>query len=148
MITHNTIKYKFDRKYRFVLEQDAIFYLDVDFPSVDTKLHFTDVAGNTWLEIEGRVYRVKAGYAWNGCSPRPLGPKAWWLGTPDCGATIKASLAHDAGYQFLDCGEFPFTRAEVDKIFLKVMQANRFPLARVYWAAVRTFGGIDRLITR
>lgn len=147
MITHSYVRWNYDSKYRFVLAEDAVFYLDERFPEVPEKRVFAD-SQRVWLEIEGRTYRVKSGYAWNGCSPRPLGPRAWWLGTPDFPATIRASLAHDAGYQFLDAAGFLYSRADVDCIFLGVMQAGRFPLARIYWAAVRVCGGIHRRITK
>jgi hypothetical protein len=149
MITHSAIRYDFERKYRFKLRETAVFYLDERFKPVPNRMIFSDSQGNEWLDIEGRTYRVKAGYAWNGCSPRPLGKYGcWWLGTPDFPASIMASLAHDAGYQFLDDAGFPYSRGDIDRLFLGVMQAGGFPLARVYWGAVRVFGGIDRMITR
>lgn len=148
MISHGPINYEFTRKYRFTLKEDVTFVLDEQFPYVKGELSFSDAAGHVWLTITGYEYRVSAGYSWNGCSPRPLGKFGiWWLGTPDVPATIRASLAHDAGYQMLDAPGFPYSRAQVDNLFLRIMQLNRWPLARVYWAAVRTFGGLDRAIT-
>ncbi len=149
MITHSPIKYRYSQKYRFTLVEDVFFYLDQDFPAVDRHLEFVDAKGNCWLQLEGRLYVVKAGYSWNGCSPRPLGKYGiWWLGTPDVQATIRASLAHDAGYQMMDCEDFPYTRAQIDRLFLKIMQAGGWPLARVYWAAVRVCGGIQHNLTK
>jgi hypothetical protein len=149
MIDHSAILYRYDKKYRFVLTSEVVFYLGPEFPVVEKRQDFCDAAGRQWLRMEGRCLWISPQYAWNGCSPRPLGRWGiWWLGTPDCSATIQASLPHDVLYQFLDDPGFPFTRSQCDLVFLRVMQSKRFPLALAYWAAVRTCGGIDRALTK
>lgn len=147
MISTSPILYEFSRKYRFVLTTEVAFYLGHDFPATDRRLTFCDAAGREWLRIDGRCMWIARGYAWNGCSPRPLGKFGiWWLGTPDFRQTIRASLPHDALYQFLDAPDFPFSRSECDRVFLQMMAG--FPLATVYWSAVRVFGGLDRALTK
>lgn len=149
MISHTPVLYAYSPKWRFTLVESVHLYLDSDFPSLPTTKTFRDETGTPRLEITGRDYFIPKGYSWNGCSPRPLGKFGiWWIGTPDFKATIIASLFHDAGYQFLDEPEFPYVRADIDKIFLRVMQCHSFPLSSVYWAAVRTFGGLDRILTK
>lgn len=148
MISHTTVEYEYSRKWRFTLTKGVHLYLDNSFPATDEYLTFRDQTGTPRLEVQGRDYFIAKGYSWNGCSPRPLGSFGiWWLGTPDFSSTITASLFHDAGYQFLDAPNFPYTREQIDLMFLRVMQKHGFPLARVYYAAVRTFGGLDRKLT-
>lgn len=148
MIAHTPIHYVFSRKWRFTLQEDVRFTLDGSFPLVFSPLTFSDKEGHEWCRIEGRILEVANGYSWNGCSPRPLGKWGiWWLGTPDVPATIQASLPHDVCYQMMDQKGFPYSRSQIDKIFLQVMQLHRWPLARVYWAAVRACGGIQHKLT-
>ncbi len=149
MIKHSTIKYSFSRKYRFILDKQVGFFLGRDFPSTIQEFSFSGEDKQVWLRINGRCLTIPEGYAWNGSSPRPLGKWGiWWLGTPDCQATIRASLLHDALYQFLDHPDFPYSREQCDMAFLQMMELGKFPLAKIYWSAVRTFGGLDRLITK
>ena len=149
MISHTPIDYVFTRKWRFTLQETVRFFLDHETPATNKTLGFADRAGNQWLTITGRVVEIAGGYSWNGCSPRPLGKWGiWWLGTPDVPATIKASLPHDVLYQMMDQPGFPYTRGDIDRIFLRVMQLHGWPLARAYWAAVRTCGGIQHALTK
>jgi hypothetical protein len=97
------------------------------------------------IEKGGRI-TITEGYAWNGCSPK-MPFLDLLIGTPD-GAVYKvtgrpkayfASLVHDALYQFLDAGS-PVSRRQADDAFLRLLQASRFRLAWIYWAAVRVGG--------
>lgn len=97
------------------------------------------------IQIDGTI-TIEPGYAWDGCSPKwRLGPYLW--GTPD-GApnpdtgypyTYFASCIHDALCQWEDDKNMPYTREQIDQIFLARMQADSFPLALVYYRAVRIY---------
>jgi Protein of unknown function (DUF1353) len=128
-----------------------------DFAAVDISEHcvFEDSKGVIRLELfpAGRAV-VKGGYAWDGCTPKfsvfdivvgvPDGvpnrttrkPKAYY-----------ASLMHDVLYQFLDAGS-PVSRAKADKVFLGILARDAFAPGWIYYAAVRVFGGLTRLIAR
>jgi hypothetical protein len=104
-----------------------------------------------WLEIkeDGQII-VKGsnpgGYAWDGCSPK-------WnfidliFGTPDGRfdfntdkqITYYASMIHDAFYQYKS--SVGLSRKEVDSIFKLNLQKSGFMLWRIYYCAVRLFGG-------
>jgi hypothetical protein len=104
-----------------------------------------------WLEItEDGLIIVKAsnpgGYAWDGCSPK-------WnfidliFGTPDGRFDYKtdkqityyASMIHDALYQYKS--QIELSRKDVDIIFKLNLQKSGFMLGRIYYYAVRLFGG-------
>lgn len=137
-----------------------IYVLDEDYPwpsgrRFDDGCAFEDETGKRRLEIrpDGEI-RVLAGYAWDGCTPK----FAVWdivIGTPDGVPNERtrkpkayyASLLHDALYQFLDAG-LPLTRYDADRIFLQILERDAFAPRRLYFAAVRIFGGLARLVTR
>ncbi len=54
--------------------------------------------------------------------------------------TYYASLVHDALYQYLDT--IPIPRKEIDRVFLEMLKETAFPLAFLYYIAVRIFGGV------
>jgi hypothetical protein len=116
---------------------------------------FEDQTGKRRLKIHpnGEI-KVLAGYAWDGCTPK----FAVWdvhIGTPDGvpnahtkkPKTYYASLLHDALYQFLDA-ELPLSRAEVDRVFLRILQRDNFGPRWIYYVAVRVFGDLSRRFTR
>lgn len=65
----------------------------------------------------------------------------WRSGLPMLPKTYRASLVHDTLYQFLLDG-LPFTRAEADGCFLRLMNETGFTLRRIYWLFVRVLGVI------
>jgi hypothetical protein len=96
---------------------------------------------------------VKSTYAWNGCTPKFCFFDIL-IGTPD-GVVHKksrkpkayfASMVHDALYQFIP--DFPeevgkiVTRRVADACFLEILKRDEFILRRIYWLAVRIFGGL------
>lgn len=101
-----------------------------------------------WLRIhpDGRMV-IPAGYAWDGCTPKFNVFDLVILGTPDgvrttpdlLPRTWKASLVHDALYQYY--AWHAVERADIDRLFLRMLQQRGFHPARVYWLAVRLFGG-------
>ena len=113
---------------------------------------YEDGSGKRRLEIRksGEI-RVLKGYAWDGCTPK----FSLWdicVGTPDGvpNAVTKkpkayyASLLHDALYQF-SIAKLPAPldrRAEIDRVFLELMERDGFAPRYLYYWAVRIFGGM------
>ena len=134
-----------------------VFVLDGDYAWPSGRLFaedcaFEDSSGARRLEIRknGEI-KVLAGYAWDGCTPK----FSLWdicVGTPDGvpNALTKkpkayyASLLHDALYQFSIQGlPVPIDRRkEIDRIFLELLERDRFAPRLVYYWAVRIFGGL------
>jgi len=102
-----------------------------------------------WLEISksGRltVKANKNGYAWDGCTPKWSVFNLFVVGTPDGHVdhrtmepyTYRASLVHDALYQYLDT--VPVTKDKIDRLFLKML--GDFKLRKIYYYGVKWFGG-------
>jgi hypothetical protein len=134
------------KRYRFVLLRDVTVYF--------SKFHFgyhdlRDHTGTLWCQMRGRGIRVKAGYAWDGASPkmRILGA---WVGTPDFISTRLGTLLHDVFYQFLDLPcirEAKLTRIKSDALFGDIMKSQGFSLHWLYSGTVMLAGGIHRTIT-
>ena len=104
-----------------------------------------------WLKLEpdGKV-TVKAnatGYAWDGCSPKWSLLGLWVVGTPDGHIDVNtdkpltyvASMIHDVFYQYLE--DVPVSKADIDRQFYHTLRKRGFPLAWLYYLAVRLFGG-------
>lgn len=116
---------------------------------------FKDKTGKIRLILEkgGRI-TVTRGYAWNGCSPKfcffdltfgiPDGIVDATTGHPK---VYRASLVHDALYQFLPDG-LPLSRAQADGCFLSLMNETGFRLRPIYYFAVRAFGGLVHRVIR
>jgi hypothetical protein len=123
--------------------------------AISQDLVFRDKNGTVRLIIEagGRI-TVTEGYAWNGCSPKVCFFD-FLVGTPEGVVyaptekrkTYFASLMHDALYQFLLDG-LPFRRRHADRFFLVLLGESEFAPRRLYWAAVRLFGGLVWRATR
>lgn len=94
-----------------------------------------------WVSVKDHKLTVRAGYAWNGCSPCFSFFGLFWISTPNGHISYRtgkphtyyASLVHDAMYQY-EIG----TRGQADKIF-ELMLVD-FPLSRLYYRMVRIFG--------
>lgn len=117
---------------------------------------FSDTNG-TWLFISnaGEI-TVASGYAWDGCSPKIKVFDLWLIGTPDGILNIStgqpktyyASLIHDALCQFQNHPSMPYSRSEIDQIFLERLQQDGFKLAKCYYWAVRAFGSVYNWFTQ
>lgn len=135
---------------RWLYKLDKNFTWDSHHP-VPEDLVFRDKTGRVRLIIEetGGI-TVTGGYAWNGCSPKFCFFDLL-LGTPEGVVhvdtqkpkTYYASLVHDALYQFLPDG-LPLKRRHADAFFLRLLKESDFAFGRVYWLAVRLFGGLVR----
>lgn len=105
---------------------------------------------NSFIKIEatGKV-TVKAGYSWNGCTPKINILDVWLIGTPEGNMdhstgkpnTYYASCLHDSLYQFGISGA-GITRKQADVAFKVYLGEHK--AAGLYYGAVRAFGGIFR----
>lgn len=98
-----------------------------------------------YLRIDDGFITVPKGYAWDGCTPKRI-VKDLVIGTPDGSPgvggypkTYFASMIHDALYQYK--AEVPVSRKETDCLFYSMLADQDFYWAKVYYKAVRMFGG-------
>ena len=125
-----------------------IFKETVDFTH-QTAWHLRQLFLAEWLEIstDGLV-TVKAnanGYSWDGCTPTFSLLDIAVVGVPDGHVdvrtmkpfTYRASMVHDALYQYLD--SIPIRKSQVDLLFLQML--GDFRLRHLYYFAVKHFGG-------
>ncbi len=102
---------------------------------------------NDWITIRSGNIVIKAGYAWDGCSPCISVFGLCYLGTPDGAdhlgvpATYHASLVHDVFCQWRK--EIPVTKEVTVAVFHDLLLEVRFPLAGLYAVAVNRFGPQD-----
>ena len=107
-----------------------------------------------WLMLNDKgVIVVNKQYSWDGCSPKlkvfgkivgvPDGPEGF-LSRPE---TWRGSLFHDALCQFQKHPDMPFSREEIDLIFLKLLELDGFERAQLYYRAVRLFGATYTKLT-
>jgi len=133
--------------------QKGPWILQIDHP-VTHRCHLRKVVFDSeWvsLTLDGTITihaTKQSPFAWDGCSPKiVLGNGQFVVGTPDgykdssmeFPITWKASLIHDAFYQYLHV--IPFHKKEVDKIFRDLLKQVEFDLWWVYYMAVRIRGG-------
>lgn len=148
--------FNFKLEWIYILDRDYSYdikrYLPADF---STGCAFEDQDGNRRLEIRpDGTATVLAAYAWDGCTPK----LALWdimIGVPDGIPNLGtkrpkayyASLMHDVFYQFLD-NDLPISRQSADRIFLDILERDGFAPRKIYYCAVRLFGGIFHLFSR
>lgn len=118
-------------KYDYVLTSDLERRLPWELGNHD----FCDEKGVLRLQFRGRIAIVKSGYAWDGASC-----------APDFPDVVIASCLHDALCQFQDVPCFPLSKSQIDRAFLDEMP-RRFVFRRVYWGAVRAFGGVYKALS-
>lgn len=122
------------KTYMYMLDEDYDIYIPA-LDNVSIELPYVSIS-NSKLTIH-------KGYAWNGCSPKfdilgllvigtPDGTIDYRTGKPRC---YYASLVHDVLYQY----ELT-TRKYADLMFLTLLQGSKFPIAKLYYLAVRIFG--------
>jgi hypothetical protein len=127
------------RRWRWELLHDLKFKLPAAVRVRDVS--FRDAAGHEWMCHRAGHRILRRGYRWNGCSPKRWVPVLGWIGTPDTARNLLASCVHDAGYQFSGVDGWDITREREDMIFLRILQASGFSMARAWHGAVRDFGG-------
>lgn len=102
---------------------------------------------NDWVTIHSSDIAIKAGYAWDGCSPCVSVLGLFYLGSPDGAehlglpATYHASLVHDVLCQWRN--ETRITKAAAVGVFRDLMLEVKFPLAGLRAAVVSRFGPQD-----
>ncbi len=111
------------------------FKLIADINIYDVKHDQKTLLGE-WGILDSKCLRIKKGYAWDGCTPKfKLFGKVFgvWDGKGNC---LKyASCVHDILCQFPN----PFTRKEIDTIFLNMMKDVDFSFAKLYYYSVRAW---------
>jgi hypothetical protein len=116
-----------------VLDQDIAVYIG---PSGTN----WDAGDQDWFYINDGYWIVQAGTIWDGAT-------AVWDGgehpnKPGFPLLWCSSLIHDLGYVFMLEDGFPYTKKEIDKIFMRLMEAEGFKFSLIYYYGVRIFGGI------
>ena len=97
---------------------------------------------NEWLSIKNGVLVVRAGYSWDGCSPKfqfKVFGKKIVIGVPD-GKNDKLkfpSLVHDVLCQF--GRKILITKQTVNSIFYDMMKAVKWRFAKLYYFAVNVY---------
>lgn len=99
-----------------------------------------DSADQDHFFIDNGVWCVSQGTIWDGATAVPDGSEH--PDKPGYPALWLASLIHDLGYMYMDREDFPYTRREIDDLFIQLMKQVDFPFALIYYIGVRWFGGI------
>lgn len=122
------------------------FKLTGGYTYTDTGWKFPKEFFSKWIHIsKDGVITIKAGYAWDGCTPKWSLLNLLIVGVPDghidhrtmVPFTYHASLVHDALYQYLDT--VPVRKVEIDLLFLKML--GDFKLRKLYYSFVKFLGG-------
>ena len=125
------LSYQSGGKYRFVLTGDLIVDLDKGLRG----FHVLRDKDTTWAILDRDQLTIRAGYAFDGCSPagKVFGR---WFGTPTPRNAVAAAAVHDClrGYLKLPC--IGYTRKDTDDIFHDMLKTAGFPLGGVYHGAV------------
>lgn len=104
----------------------------------DTAKNWEDLNQDFWFAIDGEVYKIPAGYRWNGASiPRAV----WWIVGSNSSPDLRAfSLIHDWLYL-----THHTIREMADAVGYRVLQLSDVSAwrCRVIWGAVRAFGGVS-----
>jgi hypothetical protein len=122
--------------YRFKTIEDVEVGLRASILPLNCKISFKDQNGVIRLTLHQFAIKIHSGYAWDGCTPK-LCVFGKWLGVPDFGPTILASLVHDSLLQFhLDDG-FPLNREQCDVHFSEILNEQDFVFSGVYSLGVK-----------
>ena len=126
---HNTYIYKLDKDYHYNSKIKGYKYC------------------NKWVEIhvDGLII-VKAGYAWDGCTPKVNLFDLYIFGAPEGildintmkPKTYYASLVHDVLYQFY--GRHGIKRKRIDSLFYDILRRDGFYMADAYYMIVDHLG--------
>jgi hypothetical protein len=119
-------------KYKYTLKED--YHYDLGIKLQNSFVGMSEEKAYMTISPAG-ILTVFKDYAWDGTTM-----------SPDFTETYYPALVHDALYQFLP--KTPMSRKAIDDIFLKMMLENNFKYARIYYRAVRWFGGVFVKLTR
>jgi hypothetical protein len=131
-------------KYKYTLIEDKVYY-----NALNKSIVFNGYSdkGVLLISIFNGDVTICKGYSWDGCSPKLFKIFGIWVGTPDGknDETKDASGIHDPLYQFHKdinyCNGNILKRITVDLLFLKYMLKHKWSKAKLYYKAVRLFGG-------
>jgi hypothetical protein len=124
----------------FVWRWELIKELHIRLPFRVPDASFADAQGREWMQHDMGWRIVRAGYRWNGCSPKRHVPIIGWVGTPDTSRNLLASCVHDAAYQFSGTAHWPTDRKREDDLFRDILRASGFFGVGLWHGAVRDFG--------
>lgn len=147
----------FSKVWLYTLEHEYLYSTGFP-PKMSSESQRFECQGKTWLTIfKNGAVKIAKGYSWDGCTPKlRIGDAI--IGTFD-GPLVRddlrdethpqlyyPSLVHDALCQFQRHKHgktFPYTRKQIDDIFLHHMQKVGFPHAKRYYFFVRAFALIS-----
>jgi hypothetical protein len=124
--------------WKFTLEKD--FSIDLyEYYHHFSDYVFMDFVGGKRVVVgdltRGKLTILK-GYQWDGCTPKfMLFGKA--IGIPDFKKTYKPSLVHD--FLIDHCSQHFIPRSVIDRIWTKMLKAEKFKLRFLYSPAVHLF---------
>ena len=126
--------------YKYTLERDYCFTMPTDFFGVSCQYH--DDTGRVWLITQKDTCIIKAGYSWDGCSPKfNVGPIVIgiWDGRGKDGEKLLkyVSLEHDVLLQFLPVG---ISKSQIHRCFYDYMKQLKFRPEILYYAGVLAWG--------
>ncbi len=94
-----------------------------------------------WLVVRNGIWRIKAGFRWDGCTKVPdfINEISIETGKP---CAYYPSLCHDIGYRCLiKYGmDFPYGKLQIDCFFLELGKIYRFWPIELYFFGVLFFG--------
>lgn len=129
-------------KWKFVLSHDLRVRLGIG----ALGNHFFCDEGDPIARLSGDLLTIYRGYAIDGCSPAVslFGVR---IGTPSPRSSLAGAFTHDCLYQFGELSCAPWRYDQADRIFLDLLRLDGFPLAGLYYQAVRRFGASFRRLT-
>lgn len=125
------------------------YQLDEDYTVKSYHLRGVEFA-NAWATIKDEVMTIKAGYAWDGCSPTYYLPIIGWIGVPDgtrdangFPQAYHASLVHDVLCEFRQ--DIKIDQASTVDLFRDLLLQGGFSPRRadLYATVVRWLGPRD-----
>jgi hypothetical protein len=126
-----TTKVESGRIMKFILLEEFKFILDEPLTSYDII--------DCKIELRGRELTIKEGFLWDGNTPkyRLFGV---WIGIPDFKRSIRGSLVHDALLRLIKRKPYSIHRKDIDDVWYKILEYDRFTLRRLFYVAVRLWG--------
>lgn len=121
--------------YRYRILRDLCLRIE-GMPQISHPITIRNKSGKVYAVVFQDEILVKAGYEWNGCSPK-VQIFCRYFGTPDFKKTREASLWHDIGCQCVGQGNLTPSRKDWDQLFLNICLERKFKLARIYYAGTR-----------
>jgi hypothetical protein len=126
------------KKWKFRLGNDTRYNLKQHLGEMEDYIIFDIINGQK--EIAGFVtdgwLTILKGYEWDGCTPK-ISLFGRLVGVPDFKGTYLASLVHDFLIEF--CRQHSINRKQIDIVFQKILQEQKFVLSPIYSSGVHLF---------